>query len=112
MPISNIAISWTLIFEWHVIKLGCKNRHPKDMCDKEIRFHAQNLLTIQGLTCNMIGGTYMTGCMISTRIFILIVKDIHMSSKNNDANRYGSDLDLLIISHSLHVSYSTECTRK
>jgi hypothetical protein len=34
-----------------------------------------------------------------------------MSSENYEANGYGHDVDLLIISHSLHVSYTTRVGR-
>jgi hypothetical protein len=33
---SNIAIFWTPIFEWYVIRCGSKNIHQNYMCLKEI----------------------------------------------------------------------------
>ena len=33
---SNIAIFWTPIFEWYVIRCGSKNRHQNYMSLKEI----------------------------------------------------------------------------
>ena len=41
----------------HDMQLGVILRaYPKDMCFKEIRLHAQNMLTILGLLFNIIGG--------------------------------------------------------
>ena len=28
----NIAINWTPIFEWYVVRCGSKNGHQKNMC--------------------------------------------------------------------------------
>ena len=46
--------------EWNVGRCGCKDRHQKDMCLKEIELRAQNMLTILGSIVNMIGGTCIT----------------------------------------------------
>ena len=38
-------LNWTSIFEWCVVRYGCKNGHQKDiMCFKEIGLCAQNML--------------------------------------------------------------------
>jgi len=57
MPESNIEIIWIPIFEWHVVRCESKNSHQKNMCLKEIRLHAQNMLIILGSIINMIGRT-------------------------------------------------------
>ena len=57
---SNMAIIWTPIFEWHVVRWGSKNGHQKYMYLKEIGLRAQNMLTILGSLVNMIGVTFMT----------------------------------------------------
>ena len=60
IPYSNIARIWTPIFEWYVVRSGSKNGHQKDLCLKETRTCAQNMLTILSPIVNMIGGSYMT----------------------------------------------------
>ena len=59
MPNSNIAIIWTPIPEWYVVRCGSKNGHQKDMCSKEIELRVQNILTILSLIIDVIGETYM-----------------------------------------------------
>ena len=62
----------TTIFEWCVVRCGCKNGHQKDiMCFKEIGLCAQNMLNHSSLNYqHNCGGTYMT-ILMSTRIFTL-----------------------------------------
>ena len=59
--LSDIAVTWTPIFEWYVVRCGSKNGHQKGiMCFKEIGLHAPNVLTILGSIVNIITGkTYM-----------------------------------------------------
>ena len=60
MPHSPSArLKHTLVFEWCVIKCGCKNIHQKDMRLKEIRLHAHRLLMILDSIVNIIGEVYM-----------------------------------------------------
>jgi hypothetical protein len=57
MPKPNTTIIWTTTYlsgVWVKRRCGSKNLHPKDMCFKEIRLHAQNMLTIMGSIVNMI----------------------------------------------------------
>ena len=32
VPDINVAITWTLVFEWYVARCGSKNGHHKGMC--------------------------------------------------------------------------------
>ena len=59
--LSDIAVTWTPIFEWYVVRCGSKNGHQKGiMCFKEIGLHAPNVLTILGSIVNIIiRKTYM-----------------------------------------------------
>ena len=75
MPNSNTAIIWTPLFEWYMGSCGSKNGHQEGMCSKEIRLHAQNMLTILGLMVNMTRGDLYDHLM-STRIFTLIMNKI------------------------------------
>ena len=54
-PNFNTRIIWTPIFEWHVLRIGSKNKHQNDMCLKEIGLHAQNTLTILSSKVKIIG---------------------------------------------------------
>ena len=56
LPKSNIAIMWTLIFEWYVVRGGSKNGPQKDMYLNKIGQHVQNMLTILDSIVNNIGG--------------------------------------------------------
>jgi hypothetical protein len=98
VPKSNIARIWTPTFEWYEVRCGSRNRHQKDMCLKEIRLRAQNLLIFLGSVVNMIEGSCMTITDHESLHFDNEL-DIHMSSENYEANDYGHNLDLLIISH-------------
>jgi hypothetical protein len=97
VPDSNIAVIWTPISEW-LIRCGCKNGHQKDMCLKEIGLQDQNMLTILGSIANMIGGDVYDHLM-SAGIFTLIISKIFLNSEDFEANGYGQDLFLLIMSH-------------
>ena len=55
MPKSNIAIMWTLIFKWYVVRGGSKNGHQKDTCSNKIGLHVQTMLTILDSMVNNIG---------------------------------------------------------
>ena len=59
-PKSNIAIIWTLIFEWYVIRCGFKNGHQKDMCFKELGLCVQNMPTVLNSTVNIVEEAYVT----------------------------------------------------
>jgi hypothetical protein len=52
-----------------------RTRHHKDTCSKEIRLHAQNMLTILHSMLNTIGGDLYDHLM-STGIFTFIVNEI------------------------------------
>ena len=54
VPKFNIAIIWTPVFEWCVVRCRSKNK-----CQKEIRLRAQNMLTLLGAIVNMTGGAYI-----------------------------------------------------
>ena len=74
-------LNWTSIFEWCVVRYGCKNGHQKDiMCFMEIGLCAQNMLNHSRLnnqhTC---GGTYMT-LLMATRIFTLRMNKIFIQA--------------------------------
>ena len=54
VPKSNIAIIWTPIFEWYVVRCGSINIHQKYMQGlKEIGLCALSMLTIRGSMVNM-----------------------------------------------------------
>ena len=60
-PNANIAIMWTPIIEWYIVRCGSKNGYQKHMCLKVIGLCDHNILTILGsIVVYMIGGTYMT----------------------------------------------------
>ena len=67
-----------------MVRCELKKAHEKYTCLKEIGLHTQNLLTSVGSIVNIIGGAYMS---------------IHTSSKKNEENGYGLNLDSLIISY-------------
>ena len=70
-----MAIVWTHIFEWYVLRFGFKNGYAKDMCLKEFDLHAQNMFTILGSTSNMRGeGLYDQ--LMSMSILTLIMNKI------------------------------------
>ena len=56
--------------------LRAKNGHQKDMGLKEIKVLAQNLLTVLGLTMDMIGGRRMYDHLIRMRVVTLIMNKI------------------------------------
>ena len=69
---------------------------------------AQTLLTILGSRINIIGrilNAHLTKDKVN--LHFDNERDIHMSSKNDDENGYGQDLDFLIISYQLSLSYCT-----
>ena len=51
----NTIVIWTPRFEWYVVKCGSKNKHQRDKCLKDTELRAQDMITIQGSTVNMIG---------------------------------------------------------
>jgi hypothetical protein len=75
-----------------VVRYGSKNGYQIDMCSKEVGLCDQNMLTILGPSQYDWGNLY--DYLMSTRIFTLIMNKIF---KNNEANDYGHELDLLII---------------
>ena len=60
IPISNILIIWTPIFEWFMVRSVSKNGHQKDRCREEIGLHAMYMLITPYTRINMIGDTHMT----------------------------------------------------
>ena len=56
VPYSVTNCIRTPIFEWYVVLCGSENKYKKDMCLKEIRLRAQNMLIILDLTINIIRG--------------------------------------------------------
>ena len=60
VPNSSIAIIWTLVFEWYMVRCRSKNGHQKDMCLVEVELRAQNMLIILVSIINIIAETYMT----------------------------------------------------
>jgi hypothetical protein len=73
VPKFNIAIIWTPIFEWYVIRCGAKNEHQNTMYLKEIGLDAQNMLTL-GFIHDKMQGAYTA--VMSTRIFTLTMNKI------------------------------------
>ena len=69
------------------------------MCSKEVRVHAQTMITILDSIINIIGEDLHDNQM-RIRIFDMIVnKDIHTSSASYEKSGYGLDLDTLTISY-------------
>ena len=87
VPKSHTKILWTPIFEWSVVRCGSKNRHPKDVCLKEIEQRAQKIN-------NRHDWKDLYDHLMSTRIFTLIMNKI-VRSENYEADGYGRDLNLL-----------------
>ena len=57
IPNSNIlALFWTLIFDWYVVRCGSENQHQKVVCSTQIRPSAQNMMIIIGSIGNTIEG--------------------------------------------------------
>ena len=107
MPKSNIAIMWTLCFTWYVVGWGSKNGHHKNVCLKEIRLCAKNMINILSSIINIIvffvfffgGGAGLYQHLMRTRMLTLKMNNALMNSENHQANGCMHDLDLLIISH-------------
>ena len=59
-PFMVIFHNWTTIFEWFVIRCGCKKAHKKWICSKEIGLCTQNMVTnsssIANVSCEGGGG--------------------------------------------------------
>ena len=49
-------LNCTPIIERYMVGCGSKNTYQKDMCLKEIQLSAKTMITILGLTFNMVGG--------------------------------------------------------
>ena len=47
------------IFVWHVVRYGSENRHHKDICFKEIKLSAQNMIIILDPMVNTMEETYI-----------------------------------------------------
>ena len=77
MPISNIAIIWTTIFEWCVVRCGSKNGHQKDMFSNKIGFGAQKYANHCGLISNR-NWENLHDHLMSTGILTLIMKNIYI----------------------------------
>ena len=63
MPHSNIAVVWTPICEWYVVRCQSKNEHQKDMCLEEVGLRTQYILIILESIVNIFGkggGTFTT----------------------------------------------------
>lgn len=54
----NIAIIWTPMFEWYVIRCGAKNEHQNTMYFKDIGLDAQNMLTLGSIHNKIRGDLY------------------------------------------------------
>lgn len=82
MSKANIAIIWTLLFEWYVIRCACKNGHKKEIIlSKEIWTICSNMLTNMGSMVNMIGRD-LYDYLMSSRTFILITNKIIIRAPN------------------------------
>ena len=82
VPHSNIAVIWTPICEWYVVRCRSKNEHQNDMCLEEIELRSQNMLIILESIVNIIGGGYLYIRFMSTRIFTLIMNEIFIGGPN------------------------------
>jgi hypothetical protein len=67
MPKLVTSLNQTPIFQWYVVWFGSKNGYQEDMCLREIRLCAHNMITILGSMLNVIGGTY--DHLMSVRLF-------------------------------------------
>jgi hypothetical protein len=94
-----------------MVGFKAKYEHQKHMRHKEIKLHAQNQLTILDRIVN-INQEQLFDHLITQNSSLNKVEDIHMSSENHQARRSGHDMELLIISHKVHVSCSNKECRK
>jgi len=94
----------TAIF-WTVLCLGVDLRTDTEKASscvwKRLDYVLRmNLLTLLGSIVHIIGGTYMSTHLMSSRILTLIMNIQFIGApKLNEANGYGHDLELAIISH-------------
>ena len=82
-----------------MVRCGSKNGHQKDNVFKRDWTTCSKFVNHSRLNSQHNWGDLYDHLM-SKRIFtLIIIEDIHMSSKNYEENGYSHDLDLLIISH-------------
>ena len=79
----------TILFQWYLIRYGCKNKHQIATCQKKIGLHAQSMLIIINSIMNTFGGghgdlcDHSTSPRISTLIIDFIYLFIRVRSKNH-----------------------------
>ena len=72
-----------------MVRCGSKNGHQEDTCLKEIKLHAQNMITNLQSTVNIIGRTHYDHLMsLRTLHFDNDSQEIHMSSKKYKESRW------------------------
>lgn len=91
----NIAIIWTLVFDWYVIRCGSNNGQQINMSLKEIGLYMQTILCSKVNIIRRGGGVW--DHLMNMTIFTLILRGIHMSSRFYEEDGYGHDLNLLIV---------------
>jgi len=96
VPKSNTILTWTPIFEWCVVRCETKNWYQKHMCWKEIWIACSKYANQFGLIDHLMSTKILSLKM--NKIFIWTPKAMRQMA-------YVHDLDLLITSYYLHVSY-------
>ena len=77
MPNLVTCHNWIPIFEWYVVRCDPKTKYQNDMCIKETRLCAQNMITILGSIVNIIWGLGdLYDHLMSMRIFTLKMNKI------------------------------------
>ena len=66
----------------------CKNTHHKDMCLKKIGLYARSMVSTESFIINILGDLYD---YLITLIFFNNIYNIHMSSRNFEANNVQED---------------------
>ena len=98
MPKSNTIVIWTRVFEWYNMWLGVDLRTDSKMTHVwKIGLHARTYANHSRFHSQCDWRTYMTHLNADKILHFDHELDIHMSSKNYEANSYIHDLDLLIL---------------
>ena len=88
IPISNILIIWTPIFEWFMVRSVSKNGHQKDRPVSKRDWTTCYVYANHSIHKNQHDWGYTHDYLMRTQIFFLI-----MNSIKYDENDYGQDLD-------------------
>ena len=106
---SNIAITWTHVFDWNVATCGgSKNKYQKNVFIIELDYLLRIWWLLWAHCQHDLGAGAIWPPNGHKDVHFDIERDIHVSSENCEANGdMTHDVDLLIIMHSLRTSYPT-----